>query len=941
MTKYRLLSGSAFIAFATGLSAPAWAGEIRGTVADATETGNLESAEVRIEELGRRTSTSGDGSYVFTEVPAGSYTVTASYVGAEPVSFTVAVPETGGVVRNFALGETGSTILVIGQSASQASALSRKRASDVVSDVLTRDSIGQFPDQNVAESLRRLPGINVLNDQGEGRFVSVRGLDPNLNATSLNGVRVPSPEGDIRGVALDVVSSEIIESIEVKKSLTPDMDADTIGASVEINTTSAFDRKSDLFVAKLGGSYNQYADALTPDVGFDFSKRLSENFGVSGGLSFYNREFHTDNVEADDWQEDNGLVYAEELEYRDYDVERERISATLGFDARLGENTELYLKGLWSQFDDQEFRRRLIFKNGDANVSGTSVNPVFDDTGALIEVERDLKDRFERQRIRTIVFGGESTFGAFNAEYSVSWAKSSELENRGSFDAVFLGEFEDQISVGFDYNDPRRPLYSVSGDTAAFFDPSSYALDEVELTALSDAEDEEYAAKFDLGYDFYTDAGTFTVQAGVKGRWREKTFNATIEFYEDDSISLAQFPGVQNTRITDIEPVSSQTEFRPFFESNIGSFEFQDIDSIVDSANEDYTAEEDIMASYLLGRWESDTLLVVGGVRYERTDTRLTGNQVNIFEEGQDLPDGSVADDDIVLTSSRTFERDYDHWLPSLNVRFSPQPDLVFRAAGYRSVVRPGLEQLAPRFEINEDDEAAIGNPDLEPFEAWNLDATVEYYMSNNGAITAGLFYKDVENYITGIVIDGQGSFQGVEFEEAETFINGPSAEVFGLEMGLYQQLSFLPEPFDGLLVQANYTYTDASGLIADGEIGAVGDTPAFREIPLPAASEHTFNGVLGYEKDGLSLRLAGTYRDGFLDEVEADGADFDRYVADHFQIDFSARYRITDSIQVYYEWVNINDAEFFAFNNLGGRENILQFEEYSWTMKGGVRLTF
>ncbi|MHA7821080.1 MAG: TonB-dependent receptor [Erythrobacter sp.] len=950
MSQSRYLAAASAAALAAFTASPAFAGEVRGIVADASAADALRAAEVTIEELGRRTTTARDGTYVFVDVPAGSYTVTASYVGADPVTFTISVPAEGRVVQNFALGQTGSNILVIGQSASQASALSRKRAADGVSDVLTRDSIGQFPDQNVAESLRRLPGLNILNDQGEGRFVAVRGLDPNLNATSVNGVRVPAPESDIRAVALDVISSEIIESIEIKKSLTPDMDGDTIGASIEISTTSAFDRQNDLYVVKLGGSYNDYSGEITPDLSADFAARLTENFGVSGGIALSNREFETDNIEADDWADDGGLIYAEEVQYRDYDVERERISATLGFDARLGETTELYLKGVWSQFDDQEFRRRAVFKLEDANVSGSGLSPVFDDGDpaidgdeALIEVERDVKDRFERQRIRTLVFGGESDFGGLDAEYSVSWAKSSEFESGSVDPTVFLGEFEDTgLVTAFDYSDERRPLFSISGNAETFFDPGSYALDEVELTALSDAEDEEYAARFDLGYDIQTDGGTFRVQGGFKGRWREKTFDGTIEFYERDDYTLADVLGLGQTyRITDISPLPGLTEASDFFFANFDSFEFQEIDSIVDSANEDYRADEDILAGYLLGRWESDTLLVIGGVRYEDTDTTLTGNQVNIFEEGQTLPSGMVVDDDTVIIASRTFERGYDHWLPSLNVRFSPQPDLVFRAAGYRSIVRPGLAQLAPRFEIDEDNEAVIGNPDLQPYEAWNLDATAEYYMSSNGAITAGLFYKDIDNYIAGVVLDSPGTFQGVTYEEAETFINGESAEVFGIELGFYQQLDMLPAPFDGLLVQANYTYTDASGLIVDGDIGSITDTPTFREIALPASSEHTFNGVLGYEKNGLSLRLAGTYRDGYLDEINGDGPEFDRFVSDHFQLDFSARYQVTDMIQIYYEWVNINDAEYFAFNNLGGRQNNLQFEEYSWTMKGGIRLTF
>jgi outer membrane cobalamin receptor len=320
MTLKRLLLSSSGLALAIAAT-PAFAGDVAGIVVDESDTIVLQAATVRIVELGREVATGRDGSFVFADVPAGSYTVEARYVGAESETLTVAVPAEGAVRADFSLGN-GSLILVVGQAANQASALSRKRAADGISDVLTRDAIGQFPDQNVAESLRRVPGVNVLNDQGEGRFVSVRGLDPELNATSLNGVRVPAPESDVRSVALDVISSDIIESIEIKKSLTPDMDADTIGASIEIQTTSAFARRKDLLTGKIEGSYNNYSGELTPKGSIDFATRLTDNLGVSGGVSYYQRKFETDNVEADGWDDDDGLIFAEEVMYRDYNVER-------------------------------------------------------------------------------------------------------------------------------------------------------------------------------------------------------------------------------------------------------------------------------------------------------------------------------------------------------------------------------------------------------------------------------------------------------------------------------------------------------------------------------------------------------------------------------------------------------------------------------------------
>src|SRR5690606_9984507 len=369
---------------------------------DATDTRALQGAQLRIVELGRVAEADRDGSFRFSNIPAGTYTTEATYVGAETRRVTIEVPESGNVTARIVLGTDGS-ILVLGQSANQASALSRQKAADGVESVLTRDAVGQFPDQNVAEALRRLPGVNILNDQGEGRFVSVRGLDPELNATSVNGVRLPAPESDVRSVALDVISSDSIESIEVKKSLTPDTDADTIGASIEIHTTSAFERRKNLLTAKIEGSYNDYSEKLTPKGSIDFAQRVSDNFGVSGGISYYQRKFETDNVEADGWNEDNGQITTEEVNYRDYDVERKRLSANLNFDFRLGSSTKLYARGIYSQFDDQEYRRETSLKLEDAGeVTGSGADLVYSDADGELQVQRSLKDRFERQRIRSI-----------------------------------------------------------------------------------------------------------------------------------------------------------------------------------------------------------------------------------------------------------------------------------------------------------------------------------------------------------------------------------------------------------------------------------------------------------------------------------------------------------------------------------------------------------
>ncbi|MEX6724663.1 TonB-dependent receptor [Parapedomonas caeni] len=908
------------------LASIAQAGDLVGTVVDASGTRALQAASVRLVELGRAATTDRDGVYIFADVPAGNYTVEVRYIGATTMTRTIAVPATGRATGDFALTGVGATdILVIGQAASQASALSRQKAADGVTSVLTRDAIGQFPDQNVAESLRRLTGVNILNDQGEGRFVSVRGLDPELNSSSLNGVRLPAPESDVRSVALDVISSDVIESIEVKKSLTPDMDGDTIGASIEINTTSAFDRKKDYYAVRAEGSYNDYAGTVTPKGSFDFSTRLGEDFGVAGGISYYKRKFETDNVEATTWStSEDGVDYNEEVEYRDYDVTRERFSAALSFDWRASDTTTAYIRGNWSQFDDQEYRRRTTFIFDGEPAEGDADGAVFSDADDRIEVRRDIKDRFERQRIQSVVLGSNTDTGTWKFDWFASYAKSTEKEDFSIDPTRFRARFdEDGVDIAWDYSNARVPTYTILSGADEVNDPTNYGFNRTELTTLSDSQDREWALKADLARKFAMEGGDFTVQAGAKARWRKKSYDFNMIYYGDydGDYTLADVLGKQTYRLLDMGPVASKTGAAEFLLANRGGFETDQYEIDLNSSSTDYAVKEDVAAGYLLGRWDSDTLRVIGGLRVEHTKNEMSGNL--------------VADDgDDVFVTPVSSDRSYTDWLPSLTVRYQPQRELVLRAAGYKSLMRPKLSKMAPRFTINEDEEAEFGNPDLKPYIAWNLDAGVEYYFAPNAAVTFGGFYKSIDNFI----IDGffeaddapyNGVYRGTTFAEAIIPLNGDKAEVAGIEASYSQVFTMLPAPFDGLLMQANYTYTWSKGTLFDG-----------RSISLPSNSRNTFNLVLGYEKGPIDLRVAGTYRDKYLDEIGG-SADEDRWVDNHFQIDISAKYKLTDAIRLYAEWVNVNNAKYFAYQNYNGRQRLLQYEKYGPTVKVGARVTF
>jgi len=932
---------AAALAGGSMLATPALAGEVAGSVMDSSGTMALNSAQLRIVELNRVTVAARDGSFRFVDVPAGSYTLEAQYIGADTVQQTIEVPASGVVTANLALGgETASQILVLGQQANLASSLSRQRSADGVESVLTRDGVGQFPDQNVAESLRRLPGLNILNDQGEGRFVSVRGLDPELNAASINGTRIPAPESDVRSVALDVIPAELIESIEVKKSLTPDMDGDTIGASIEINTTSAFDRKKDLLSIKLEGSYNDYSEELTPKGSLDFSKKLSDNFGIAGGFSYYKRKFESDNIEAADWDEVDGAVFARELQYRDYDVARERIGGSLSFDWRPSDTTKLYARGLYSQFEDQEFRGDVIFILDEDEIdprAGNATSASFVDEDGRIEVRRRMKDRFERQRIKSVTVGGETEAGPWKATYSGSWSESSEREN-GSIDPTrFRARFNDDgVGLDFDYSNSRKPLYSITSGADLFLDPSEYGFNELERTTLSNSKDREYVAKGDLSREFATAGGSFTIQAGGKARWRKKSYDLQADVYDDydGDYSLADVLGKQTYRITDILPLPSHHAPTDFFYANQGNFVLNPIDTAINSNSSDYAVKEDIVAGYLLGRWDSAQLRIIGGVRMERTKNDIRAKLTQFVEEGEEY-EGVELDEDTVFVSPNRFTRSYTDWLPSLTLRYEPQRNLVLRAAGYKSLVRPKLSNLAPRFELDEDLEAVVGNPNLKPYSAWNFDASVEWYFGQNSALTGGFFWKSIKDFVVEQHISEPGTIYGVDYEELTTYINGDKAKIKGFELSYNQVFSFLPAPLDGLLFNANYTYTDAKGTVLND-----GDVTDPRRIPLAASSKHTFNIVVGYEKGPISLRAAGTYRSKYLDELGGE-AEEDRYVADHFQLDLSAKYRITDGVRLFAEWINVTDAPYFAYQNFAGSRRLLQYEEYSWTAKFGVMANF
>ena len=836
--------------------------------------------------------------------------------------------------------QTMEEVYVYGQKAMMQNALNQQRDSDTVKSIITRDAIGNFPDQNVAESVRRLAGVNVLNDQGEGRFVAVRGLDPKLNSSSVNGARLPAPESDTRAVALDVIPTELVESIEVIKTLTPDMDADTIGAAINIKTTSAFNAEEPFLSVKIEQSYNDLNEEYSPKASVDFLYPVNDRLGFAGGFSYSERETSTDNIESEGWSiTDDGILFADAIEYRDYDVLRERTGASLKADFALSESTNLFAQVMYSEFADTELRRRLVMEFDEDPSSGNSSSATFLSDDGEIAVDRGMKDRYEVQTIETFAFGGETQSGDWRFNYAASYAYAEEHEYKTQDPTRFSQKFEDPgaLGVSFDYSNMHKPTYSIVAGANDFFDPATYEIDKVE-NVDGRSEDEETTFKFDLARSMDLASGSLELKAGVQLRSRTKQQDIYLQVLEDyaGDYTLADVLGQQSYGLETIDPMPSLSAVRAFNKANLGLFEENVYDTTLESNVEDFELEEDILATYGMARFESDRLVLIGGVRIEQTDYSVKANRTEEVEEGA-VRNGAPLDEDTLFITPTRDSDDYTNVLPSVSLRYELADDVVLRAGIFKSVVRPTPTQIAPIFAIAEDDagvrEGEFGNPDLEPYEAWNFDGSIEYYFSPQGAVQLGVFYKTIDNFIVERVFEAgdapyNGVYNGVNFDEALIPLNGDEATVQGFEFAYQQALTGLPAPFDGLLVGFNYTYTDTEGDIGD------------RKIPLPAASESTWNAMLGYEKGPLSIRLTSAYRDSYLDELGGDPEE-DRYVEDHMQIDLSMSYQVQDNIKLYAQLANLNDEPYVAYQPGPGANRLLQYEEYSWTGKFGVQMTF
>jgi TonB-dependent receptor len=896
-----------------------------GRITDNSGRHGFKGAEVRLRELGRSAVSDADGRFRFDDVPSGQYTVEVAYVGAPARSQSVTID--ADTVREIALGGDVTAldnVLVVGYVAGQAAALSQQRSAENFKNVISADAVGQFPDQNVAEAVQRVPGVSITRDQGEGRFIVVRGIDPNLNAISIAGVRVPSAESDARQVAMDVIPSELLSGIEINKSLTPDMDGDGIGASIDVKTLTAFDRGSGpSATAKLEGGYNQSRSMWSPKGAatftdtFDLGER-KDAFGIALGASWQNRRLGTDGEETKDgWSavegaDGNTVSVPASLIQRRYRVDRRRQSGTANLDWRVSDTSSLYLHTLLSDFRDTERREqnRFRFDQGELQSSDRD-SAVFEDG----RIDKSVKLRQETQRIQSYALGGQTLAGDWTADYEVSWSKASE-SNHGHIEAEF--QSEDQ-PVGLSGLHARRPsAYALDSGFAT--DPANYLFDSLSINH-DDTRDVERAAKLDLRRDLDIAQGAAFVKFGGKLRRRHKDTDVNSQVYDaDEDMPLTGYTlsGI-DYRFGTFGPGIAGAPIRDFTHAGLPGAELNEEDSLVDSRAGDFRAREDIDAGYLMGGYQIGAWDWVGGVRVESTAFRADGMRV-LFDADSDAPqfEGVQA------------MRHYRDVLPQLNVRYDLSERALLRAAVTRSVARPNFADLSPgsQIEVERDDDGNVeqrtivtGNPRLDPYRADNLDLAYEFYPGGLSAFSAGVFYKRIRDFVVNVDLAGQGPYAG--YDHADTVINGDTAKLYGLELSWTQSFA------ENFLLNANTTWSNSRAQLGLRE-GA---------IPLPNQSKLIANLVLGYQTGPLQLRLSNSWRSRRLSEME-DPSDprMDIYESGHLQMDLSAKYQFAKGWRAYLEAINLTDRPYYRHYATGG---LVQYEKYGRVFNLGVEANF
>lgn len=706
----------------------------------------------------------------------------------------------------------------------QQAALDAKRTSDNVVDVVSADTIGRFPDQNIADSLARLPGVAVERDQGQARFLNLRGTPFRYTSIAFDGIDVPGAENG-RIPRFDSFPATITSRIDVNKAILPSMPGESVAGFVDIQTFQPFDVE--------GASVSMDFGFGEQDLGggdvFRQSFRASwsnDRFGVVGFYSANGRDQVTDNREYDLDRADDGQLIANELDFRSYFVNR----ADTGYGGRIeyrGDNVlqSLFLSTLYTEFLDEEERTQYVFAVNDPQPGRIA-------TGVDLSVNRLLQDGTYENSTFTNTLGADFALGEWSLQARLNYTETE-------FDVRLPIIFSQGAPVrgSFNLREQEDPLLFLNDPLSSFEYPVTFGLD-VAQQLNTDA----WKYKFDAQRDVALFGGS-TVAFGVAFDQRESTGFATSLGFEF-GFPVADVGAFDTTRRWESNTTNSinatyfdNAGLRNAWEAAGGVGPVNPADDLLVSI------DEDILAGYVMATTRFDWGNLVYGLRVEQTDYTSAG------------PAGGVP----ISVSD-----DFINFLPAAHLNVDLADDLKFRVSLSSGVNRPTYNEWRAAAAVNPTDrEVSGGNPFLEAEETIGTDVSLEWYYATASLLSVGAFYRQIDNVIYQDVttVDGGVYVPAAAGEEWTLFgaANGSDGELTGLEVNLmFSAQDFVAGPFGGLGFSANLTLIDSEFESLDG-----------RTLGLPGTSDLIYNASVFYENFGLSVRLNYQYRDEWISPIE------------------------------------------------------------------------
>jgi TonB-dependent receptor len=915
-------------------------GTIAGTVKDSTDS-PLPGALVEVQPLGNRVVSDTQGQFRIANLPPGQYTLTFSYLGFEAFTTTAKV-EAGQVANVDAVlkvaSQTDQVIVTAERPRGEAEAINIERTAENIVQVLPATVITSLPNTNVADAVGRLPSVTLERDEGEGKYLQIRGTEPRLSNTTIDGVEVPSPEAGVRNVKLDVIPADLVERIEVNKTLSANQDADAIGGSVNLVTREATDRPTYAFSGEGGYTPIQsgrWLDAFTGTIGKRFGS--SKRFGALFGGSYDWNGRGIDDVEPSQGTatlpSGKNIAVVSSVDTREYQYYRTRYGFDTNLDYRLGAASSVYLRGLYSDFHDYGSTWVYTYNPGSA-ISQSGPVTTFDNTGNM-----QYREYIRRpdQQIFSVSTGVRHDLSSTLITYEFAVSRGHQI---GGFPTTYFNG-PSNVQFNLDTSDPYRPKFLVVNG-APIFQAQDYSISQVVPVHLHTTQlNIQGAASLARRYASGSHLGTFEI--GFKARNAHKTYNVNNIYYDatTSNLTLNQAVGTfSNPGYYDgtyqLGPLSDYSQLTNLFTSNPGAFKFDSNLTHLKSDSADYDASERVYAGYLMNSISFGKLRLQTGVRFEGTQSSYIANQVNLLNKKV-----------WVSTSPVTGDGSYLNVLPSVQLQYLLTPNTNLRATYGMGISRPNISDQVPSQQINPNaspKSVVVGNPGLKATRGNDFDLLAEHYFQPLGILQAGFFYKDLANPIyntTQTITTGQ--FAGYQLQQS---INGPNAHITGIEAAWEQRLSFLPGPLAGFGVAANYSYTTSQVSFPAGFSGGRTDHPALlRQAP------NTWNLGMTYDKARFSMRFGVSHNDENIYAYNYSqqsgvspndpilglkGPTGDQYLYAHTQYDVQGSYRIGKGFQAVVSGLNLSN-EVFGFY-LGSPIYPIQREYYHPSVLFGVR---